>query len=346
MTDEQLHQQAVNFSALHAIAYPDALRAVDLIARHGLDAERARNSFAEGELPDDAQIAAFAEVESIKRRVTMEEALRDCVMEVTHARGSKRFYGAVRGQFQYTDSDMHDAAMMMAAQGGASYGEALQHMTRVVEFGDAEKAIEAAFSEGAEVTDGMAHAAAMAHMSRTGTGYVQSLRHVLDTMPIPIGAQFLEAAAAGETQQGIELEIFRAGTHIDSGGNRHTFTVADVQRMAAAYNPSKREAPMVKGHPGDDAPSYGWISSLRATEDGRLFARGTQWDDGFLAEVKAGRFKKRSASFYPPTHPSNPAQGTWYLRHLGWLGAQQPALGGLADASFQAPTADHVIFTV
>jgi hypothetical protein len=43
------------------------------------------------------------------------------------------------------------------------------------------------------------------------------------------------------------------------------------------------------------------------------------------------QFKKRSASFYPPGHPSNPKPGNWYLRHVAFLGAQPPAIAGLAD---------------
>ena len=54
-------------------------------------------------------------------------------------------------------------------------------------------------------------------------------------------------------------------------------------------------------------------------------------DEGFAGLLKAGRFKKRSASFYPPGHPSNPTPDRPYLRHVGFLGAQPPAVKGLAD---------------
>jgi hypothetical protein len=51
----------------------------------------------------------------------------------------------------------------------------------------------------------------------------------------------------------------------------------------------------------------------------------------FAEMVDAKLFKKRSASFYPPGHPSNPKPGNWYLRHVAFLGAQPPAIAGLAD---------------
>ena len=54
----------------------------------------------------------------------------------------------------------------------------------------------------------------------------------------------------------------------------------------------------------------------------------------FAEMVQAGRFKKRSASFYKPDSPANPVPGVYYLRHLGFLGAQPPAVKGLADPEF------------
>ena len=50
-----------------------------------------------------------------------------------------------------------------------------------------------------------------------------------------------------------------------------------------------------------------------------------------------GRFKKRSASFYPPEHPNNPTPGKWHLRHVAFLGAQPPAVKGLRDFKDGAP---------
>ncbi|MFV2030801.1 2-oxoacid:acceptor oxidoreductase, partial [Neisseria sp. S1] len=50
--------------------------------------------------------------------------------------------------------------------------------------------------------------------------------------------------------------------------------------------------------------------------------------------VKAGRYKKVSASFYPPGSPSNPVPGKWYVRHVGFLGAHPPAVKGLAPINF------------
>lgn len=118
------------------------------------------------------------------------------------------------------------------------------------------------------------------------------------------------------------VEVFRAGDHTDSAGRQHTFTEADLDKVAA-YNPAKHEAPVVVGHPRDNAPAYGWVERVYR-EGGSLKADFKDIAPEFADLVKAGRFKKRSISLYP--------DGT--LRHVGFLGAVPPALKGLKDVQF------------
>lgn len=129
------------------------------------------------------------------------------------------------------------------------------------------------------------------------------------------------------------FEIFKAGTRADNNGRTVTITEADVAGAAAAYDPALHEAPLVVGHPKTDAPAYGWVSGLHA-DGGVLSADFAQVDDDFAGLVNDGRYKKVSASFYPPDSPSNPKPGSWYLRHVGFLGAQPPAVKGLSAVSF------------
>ncbi|WP_345195520.1 hypothetical protein, partial [Kistimonas scapharcae] len=68
--------------------------------------------------------------------------------------------------------------------------------------------------------------------------------------------------------------------------------------------------------------------------DNGLQAEPQQVDTDFETLVKEGRYKKVSASFYTPESPSNPVPGVYYLRHVGFLGAQPPALKGLKPVSF------------
>lgn len=119
-----------------------------------------------------------------------------------------------------------------------------------------------------------------------------------------------------------------------------SFTEADLKASAAAYDPAKHEAPIVIGHPKHDDPAYGWVKAL-AFADG-LEAEHQQVDPVFAEMVDRGAFKKVSASFYTPDSPSNPVPGIYYLRHVGFLGAQPPAVKGLRNPEF-AETEDGVV---
>lgn len=131
----------------------------------------------------------------------------------------------------------------------------------------------------------------------------------------------------------IAIEIFRAGRHVDMHGRPFDITRADLADIASRYDPAKHEAPLVIGHPQTNAPAYGWVSGLRVAND-TLVADTHQVDPAFADVVNAGRWKKRSASFLLPTAADNPAPGQYYLNHVGFLGAQPPAVKGLRDAQF------------
>lgn len=132
------------------------------------------------------------------------------------------------------------------------------------------------------------------------------------------------------------LEIFRAGRHVDSSGRELHFTAADIAQIAAGYNPELSEAPIVVGHPALNGPAFGWAKALHADGD-RLLAEPHQVESQFAELHSEGRFKKKSASLFHPDSPGNPTPGKWYLRHIGFLGAQPPAVKGLRDAQFAEP---------
>lgn len=141
------------------------------------------------------------------------------------------------------------------------------------------------------------------------------------------------------------VEIFRAGTHIDDSGTSHSFSEADLAATAQAYDPTIREAPLCVGHPESDKPAYGFVRALQVNADGRLAMSTADVHPQFAEMVRERRFPKRSASFYPPRHPNNPTPGTWYLRHVAFLGAQPPAVSGLRDIQFGDDSAGLVNFS-
>lgn len=133
------------------------------------------------------------------------------------------------------------------------------------------------------------------------------------------------------------VEIFRAGRRIADDGHAYDFSDADIDDVAASYDPALRAAPLVVGHPAADLPAYGWVACAGAkpSADGRVLTVDTRAVEPAFAEmVRNERFPKRSAAFYPPAHPNNPTPGKWYLRHVGFLGAQPPAVAGLKDIQF------------
>lgn len=137
------------------------------------------------------------------------------------------------------------------------------------------------------------------------------------------------------------LDIFRAGTHTDVSGRTLSFAAADLDATVAAYDPARHEAPLVVGHPALDAPAYGWVKTL--TRDGEVLrATPAQVETQFAELVRAGRFKKISASFWLPDAPGNPAPGVYSLRHVGFLGAAAPAVKGLRAPQFAGDEAGIV----
>lgn len=129
-----------------------------------------------------------------------------------------------------------------------------------------------------------------------------------------------------------QIQIFKAGQHTAMSGASLSFSEAELKASAAAYDPAKHEAPIVIGHPKQADPAYGWVKSL-SFADG-LEAEPQQVDPAFAEMVDRGAFKKISASFYMPDSPNNPVPGVYYLRHVGFLGAQPPAVKGLRSPEF------------
>jgi hypothetical protein len=120
------------------------------------------------------------------------------------------------------------------------------------------------------------------------------------------------------------VKLFPAGKHRGDDGNVYDITPAFLEAVVKNYDPELHEAPAVIGHPKTDAPAYGWASELRFN-GGLLEAQFTQVEPQFEEMVQAGRFKKRSPSFYVDKSiaPNGVAP---YLRHVAFLGAQPPAV--------------------
>lgn len=124
------------------------------------------------------------------------------------------------------------------------------------------------------------------------------------------------------------IEIFKAGTFSDSKGQTHTFGEEELERMVQIYNTQVEknpsyEAPLVKGHPKDNSPAFGWVERL-AKRGKFLYAKLKSLSQDIIKEIKDGRFRRVSISMYP----------NLMLRHVGLLGGETPAVDGLRPISF------------
>ncbi|ECI5747499.1 hypothetical protein D5P88_15910 [Salmonella enterica subsp. enterica] len=126
--------------------------------------------------------------------------------------------------------------------------------------------------------------------------------------------------------------IFRAGAHLAMEGRPLIFTGHDLQLTADAYNAAERPAPLVLGHPADDQPAMGQVRGMFVRGD-TLYAQ-TVASESLASLVRAGRYRHVSACFYTPSTAGNPAPGAYYLKHVGFLGAQPPAVKGMAPPEF------------
>ena len=125
------------------------------------------------------------------------------------------------------------------------------------------------------------------------------------------------------------IHIYRASRHTRAGSTTLEFSDETLRASAQAYDTALHEAPIVFGHPADNAPAYGRVSGLSFDEGAGLQAEPAQVQAQFSEMVANGRFKKVSASICTPESVSNPVPGVYYLHHVGFLGAQPPAVKGL-----------------
>lgn len=119
------------------------------------------------------------------------------------------------------------------------------------------------------------------------------------------------------------LRILKTGTFTDRHGTPITISPEMLERVVSNYNPELSETPLVVGHPKHDAPAYGWVEKYKVDGD-ELLALPKQVAPEFTEAVKAGRYKKISCAI----------REDGSIRHIGFLGAEPPAVKGLGSAEF------------
>ncbi len=129
------------------------------------------------------------------------------------------------------------------------------------------------------------------------------------------------------------VPIFKTGRHTSRGGATRSYNESDLDRFASTYNgqasSERHDAPAVIGHPKLDAPAFGLFSKLKRNGS-ILYGSLRDASPEFIDTVKAGHYRKVSAKF----------DSNGLLKHVGWLGAQAPAVKGLPEFSFSEEDLD------
>jgi hypothetical protein len=127
------------------------------------------------------------------------------------------------------------------------------------------------------------------------------------------------------------VELCRSGTW-----NGHDYTVADLARVAANWLDLKGrwDVPLTLGHDGesalgDGAPALGWVDDVRLEGD-TLVGSYRKVPQKLAALMQSGAYPKRSCTFLTNAEIDGERRDI-VLRNVALLGANQPAVDGLAD---------------
>lgn len=128
-------------------------------------------------------------------------------------------------------------------------------------------------------------------------------------------------------------DIARTGTFTAGNGQTVTLTGENLDRIVTGFDERERRVPLVFGHPKTSAPAYGWVESFRRMGD-VLQARFKQVHEDVKTLVRNGHFKNISISL---------SADKASIRHIGLLGAAQPAISGLREVSFSDESGELVL---
>ena len=124
------------------------------------------------------------------------------------------------------------------------------------------------------------------------------------------------------------IEVFKAGTRTDSQGRTKTFTTADLDQVVANHDP-EHPAPHVITHKEVYSP-FAYAQSADVKREGdSLLVKADKVEPQFEKLVRDGRLYERSVRLMP-------TDKGWKLGHVAWLGAEPPAVEGLAPLQFES----------
>ena len=135
-----------------------------------------------------------------------------------------------------------------------------------------------------------------------------------------------DKAPKSVTPRNKRVQILRTGTFKDMSGTEVTFSEADLDRITAKINKQVEggfEPPICKGHPKHDDPRFGSVQGA-VKEGNNAYVIVDELSPTFAEACQRGEYKYCSPALY--------ADGS--LRHLGVLGAMNPAIKGMDPVAF------------
>lgn len=136
----------------------------------------------------------------------------------------------------------------------------------------------------------------------------------------------------------IWIEIFGGGKVTDSQGQPHDGDKI-IDQVLASFAKDGVDAPLVIGHPDDEAPGYGRVTALKET-----VRNGRRWLLGKPVDVLASFRNHVNSGWFP--HRSISVDNTGKLLHVGFLPqGVNPAVQGMLPAAFQEPVEGTLFFT-
>ncbi len=131
-----------------------------------------------------------------------------------------------------------------------------------------------------------------------------------------------------------EIEVFRAGDY----GERGNWPIDKIDRVVAAYDTDKLEAPVTLDH-DQWGRAWGWVKAIR--RKGKVLMASLSLHDDLIDLVTSGQFKTRSIELYGE-HPDF-GDGP-YLKAITFLGATIPQVKGLAEVVFAEDAGESLSF--
>lgn len=131
-----------------------------------------------------------------------------------------------------------------------------------------------------------------------------------------------------ETKIMSDVVLFRAGNY----GPKGNYTVDDIAKIAACYDPKWLEAPVTPDHL-QEGPAWGWV--IRVFQVGDELHGDLAMDPEAYNLIKRGAYKRRSVEIYNAFSLRN-GEVACYIKAVSFLGAMTPAVKGMENYRFNA----------